>query len=211
MTLGPTTPPTLPISTRLGHLCPYRQHGAPAHSQHVSDSLPDPNDVPPSLKLSPHTLFPLDPDDLPPLTPVPPTSPPHPPPPPTFAFSSTHNYPAPHGFMSLGSTFSSHVRLVNTRADGGEVLGVKMMLEFQGPGGRYRLGEAIHGDESASVASGELPALRKGGGVELEVEAEMKELGLHVLICSVAWETLDGRKTFQRFFKFNVGRTPHGS
>jgi hypothetical protein len=48
-----------------------------------------------------------------------------------------------------------------------------------------------------------------GESVSLDVSAEMKEVGLQILICSVAWETLDGRRTFQRFFKFNVG--PRGS
>ena len=93
------------------------------------------------------------------------------------------------------------------------------MVEIQGPAGRYQLGEIIHrkpkrSEESPSgevqvhpveqAENGELPALMGGEGVELEVESEMKEIGLHVLICSVAWETLDGRRTFQRFLKFNV-------
>jgi hypothetical protein len=114
------------------------------------------------------------------------------------------------------------------------VKGVKMMLEVQGPGGRWRLGEIIHGEEgkvegqdeqdgseSATVKEekgdeevdqeeGKEEEVKKvsilppGEFVEMDVSAEMKELGLQVLICSVAWETESGRKTFQRFFKFNV-------
>jgi hypothetical protein len=130
------------------------------------------------------------------------------------------------------------------------------MLEIQGPGGRYRLGEIIHGEETPrpddklenekgpvngdgekaedlardspegescvtgeSGRSGEkddsslredaaaerLSELMPGESVSMDVSAEMKEVGLQILICSVAWETLDGRRTFQRFFKFNVG------
>lgn len=81
-----------------------------------------------------------------------------------------------------------------------------MMVEIQGPTGRYRLGEIVHGDkgEKARDEGGELPALANREGVDMEVDSEMKELGLHVLICSIAWETLDGRRTFQRFLKFNV-------
>ena len=129
-----------------------------------------------------------------------------------------------------------------------------MMCEVQGPGGRYRLGEVVHGqlqklssstapaineskqksesaedddvggraedvkddrekgestrdvqvDQEKINAESELP---KGEHIQLDVESEMKELGMHVLICSVAWETADGRRTFQRFLKFNVGHT----
>lgn len=125
----------------------------------------------------------------------------------------------------------------NGREEGEGVRGVRMMLEVQGPGGRYRLGEVIHGEETtpASTPNGPeggpagsedkeaakveeesessqveqavspvQPILRPGEFVELDVDAEMKELGLQVLICSVAWETDTGRRTFQRFFKFNV-------
>jgi hypothetical protein len=138
--------------------------------------------------------------------------------------------------MSLGSTLSVGVRLTNHRSEG-DVMGVRMMLEVQGPAGRYRLGEVIHGVKQAS-AEGEgdekeggksdgqdtsqkqplegpaepgvrrFPELAPGNSVELDISAEMKEMGLQVLICSVAWETMDGRRTFQRFFKFNVGVTP---
>jgi hypothetical protein len=122
--------------------------------------------------------------------------------------------------MSLGETFAFTLSLRNTSES--SVMGVRMMAELQGPGGRYKLGEIVHGEESPSVGATEgggadvgdeqlvkeddnLPELESGDAVKLGVETEMKELGLCVLICSVAWETLDGRRTFQRFFKFNVG------
>lgn len=77
-----------------------------------------------------------------------------------------------------------------------------MMIEVQGPNGRYRLGELAHD----GVKEGDPePDLEVGGEVGLEVGSEMKDVGLNVLICSVAWETPGGRKTFQRFLKFNVG------
>lgn len=89
-----------------------------------------------------------------------------------------------------------------------------MMVEVQSASGRARLGEAIHGQISDTSSEqplqegqeSQLPELKFGEMVELGVESEMKDLGLGVVIVSVAWETLDGRKTFQRFFKFNVGR-----
>jgi hypothetical protein len=43
--------------------------------------------------------------------------------------------------------------------------------------------------------------------VGLDVDSEMKDVGLNILIISVAWETAEGRKTFQRFLKFNVSLT----
>lgn len=54
------------------------------------------------------------------------------------------------------------------------------------------------------MAFADMPRLAAGGAVELDVQNEMKELGLQVLIVSVAWETEAGRRTFQRFFKFHV-------
>jgi hypothetical protein len=102
--------------------------------------------------------------------------------------------------MSLGETISTHVILANTSKE--PVPGVKMMIEVQGPNGRYRLGELAHD----GVKEGDPePDLEVGGEVGLEVGSEMKDVGLNVLICSVAWETPGGRKTFQRFLKFNVG------
>jgi hypothetical protein len=94
-----------------------------------------------------------------------------------------------------------------------------MMCEIQGPGGRYKLGEVIHGEMGTVIGEDEgkeqvgdvgeggelaLSTLAFGEKVSLDVESEMKELGLCVVICSVAWETDEGRRTFQRFFKYNV-------
>lgn len=106
--------------------------------------------------------------------------------------------------MSLGETFKVHVRLSNTSQ--APVLGVKMMIECQGPNGRYRLGEVVHDDGGGEErGEGEEPQLEAGDGVEMDVGSEMKDVGVNLLICSVAWETESGRRTFQRFFKFEVG------
>lgn len=97
--------------------------------------------------------------------------------------------------MSLGETIKTHVILANTSQ--APVRGVKMMIEVQGPNGRYKLGEIVEGE-------GEEADLQVDKEVGLDVASEMKDVGLNVLICSVAWETDGGRKTFQRFLKFNV-------
>lgn len=103
------------------------------------------------------------------------------------------------------------MRLHNT--SNAPVYGVKMMMEVQSPSGRVRLGEVVHGGErpegmdpsqAETRAWNELPQLAPGEGVELKGEHELAELGLHILICSVAWETEGGRRTFQRFLKFTV-------
>jgi hypothetical protein len=102
--------------------------------------------------------------------------------------------------------------LRNTKQDGTGVTGVRMMCEVQSPAGRYRLGEAIHGQSNnpdgegggEKEEAGVIPDLESGKSLVLDVDSELKELGLHVLIVSVAWETVDGRRTFQRFFKFTV-------
>ena len=95
------------------------------------------------------------------------------------------------------------------------------MCEVQGPGGRYRLGEIVHGqkaeDKDQDTGVGEngsggvatLPELPEGECIEMDVEGDIKEVGLHIIIVSVAWETLEGRRTFQRFFKFNVSSPLH--
>ncbi|WVR07213.1 hypothetical protein IAU60_004254 [Kwoniella sp. DSM 27419] len=132
-----------------------------------------------------------------------------------FHFSPTANYPTPFGNVTLGSTLALDLELENTHGNREDVLGIRMMVEVQGPSGRYRLGEVIHSTKAAapgSEAEGtvseedreELPALRHGESVKIAVESEMKDLGLNVIIVSAAWETLDGRRTMQRFLKFNV-------
>ncbi|WWD02772.1 hypothetical protein V865_000814 [Kwoniella europaea PYCC6329] len=174
-------------------------------------------------KISPPSLIP---SYLPSTTSISPTSPvPLPPPPREFHFSPTPNYPTPYGNVSLGSTLDLDVSLENTNVGKADVLGVRMMLECQGPGGRFRLGEVIHSNDNDKSKDGEqpssstsenirgaqdkqeheaLPILRYGEKVNLKIDNEIKDLGVNVLIVSVAWETLEGRKTFQRFLKFNV-------
>lgn len=128
-----------------------------------------------------------------------------------FQLSPTSNYQPPYGQASLGEKLTASVRLHNT--SNAPVYGVKMMMEVQSPSGRVRLGEVVHGGErpegmdpsqAETRAWNELPQLAPGEGVELKGEHELAELGLHILICSVAWETEGGRRTFQRFLKFTV-------
>jgi hypothetical protein len=111
--------------------------------------------------------------------------------------------------MSLGESIKTHVILSNTSSQ--PVIGVKMMIEVQGPNGRYRLGELVNRppvsssgmDLDGEEGQGE-SELEVDGEVGLDVDSEMKDVGLNILIISVAWETAEGRKTFQRFLKFNV-------
>lgn len=129
----------------------------------------------------------------------------------TFALSPTSNYPAPFGSALLGERLTASVRLANI--SDADVRGVKMMLEVQSPAARTRLGEVVHGGprpDDAEPASAdarpwdELPCLAAGESLEIDVEHPITELGQHILICSVAWETTEGRRTFQRFLKFNA-------
>ncbi|WVO16379.1 hypothetical protein L204_104054 [Cryptococcus depauperatus] len=168
------------------------------------------------LELTPTTLIPSQTDPL--FHHLPDSPLPTAPPPQGFAFSPTPNYPPPLGIISLGSRLKLQVALENIHRQQHAVLGVKMMVEIQMPTGRYRLGEIVHGRDmlpddppelpedksNSSPVNEQLPELPWGESIELGVEGEMKDLGLGVIVCSVAWETLDGRRTFQRFFKFNV-------
>ena len=49
-----------------------------------------------------------------------------------------------------------------------------------------------------------MPELGVGEAVALKVDSEVKEVGACVCIVSVAWETVEGRRTFQRFFRYTV-------
>ncbi|WVW83694.1 hypothetical protein I302_105715 [Kwoniella bestiolae CBS 10118] len=167
-------------------------------------------------QLSPPSLIPT---YIPSSQPISLTDPsPLPSPPREFHFSPTPNYPTPYGNVSLGSTLDLDISLENTGSQRNDVLGVRMMVECQGGSGRYRLGEVIHSNDSISTEGTEgtepkeeveekvdkLSVLKYGERVGLQIDNEIKDLGLNVLIVSVAWETLEGRKTFQRFLKFNV-------
>ncbi|OXC66030.1 hypothetical protein AYX13_05076 [Cryptococcus neoformans] len=162
------------------------------------------------LHISPLTLIPTSTPDA--SASIPPIPLPSPPPPTGFSFSPTPNYPSPFGSIPLGSKLDLRVGLENVHRQRYGVHGVRMMVEVQSASGRARLGEAIHGQISDTSSEqplqegqeSQLPELKFGEMVELGVESEMKDLGLGVVIVSVAWETLDGRKTFQRFFKFNI-------
>ncbi|WWC89524.1 uncharacterized protein L201_004448 [Kwoniella dendrophila CBS 6074] len=152
-------------------------------------------------------------------------------PPKEFNFSPTPNYPSTHlGLVYLGSILSLDLSLENTNQSKNDILGVKMMIETQGPGGRFRLGEVVHqnnkpennniDDDDTKIQKqsevdddndieneqneNKLPILKYGEKVDIKLENEIKDLGLNVLIVSIAWETLEGRKTFQRFLKFHV-------
>lgn len=152
------------------------------------------------LQLTPPSCLPNHPAPAP-LTPVPREPVDWPTLPSNFSISPSPHYAGPFGTMSLGETFSTSVRLANTSSE--PVRGVKMMLEMQGPNGRFRLGEIVH-DDGQTRDEGVESELEVQGEVEMDVKAEMKDVGVNLLICSVAWETPSGRKTFQRFFKFNV-------
>jgi hypothetical protein len=131
---------------------------------------------------------------------------------PPALLSTTSNYPGPFGVAAVGETLKLSVNLRNT--SGTPVRGAKMMLEIQSPTGRFRLGEAIHGvtqrEEGSEPSQAEnrtwddIPALQPEEGMVLDGQHDIAELKDHILICSVAWETPDGRRTFQRFMKFLV-------
>jgi hypothetical protein len=125
---------------------------------------------------------------------------------------TSSNYAPPYGTASLGETLTVGVRLRNT--SGAPVRGVKMMVEVQCASGRFRLGEMIHGaaaredgtdpSQAESRTWDAIPQLMSDEVLELAGSHDIAELKDHILICSVAWETPDGRRTFQRFVKFMV-------
>ncbi|RXK38508.1 hypothetical protein M231_04274 [Tremella mesenterica] len=170
------------------------------------------------LHLAPLTLLSSTNDDSPSFDPVPSANSPSipiPPPPTTFPLSQSPQLAHPNGVVSLGSPLSLGLQLRNSHVQKHDVLGVRMMVEIQSPSIKTRLGEIIHQtsspadkSDSENVTESEegtgFSVLRYDEAVILDSGCELKELGNHMIICSVAWETLDGRKTFQRFYRFTV-------
>lgn len=113
--------------------------------------------------------------------------------------------PSSFGQIQLGETFSSCL-CVNNEA-GSDVQAVKLTVEMQTANTKVVLGE--YGSKNAQLAP--------GGTVECVVAHEIKELGQHVLACTVSYRAPPGSRhppsaegsepgilSFRKFYKFAV-------
>lgn len=100
--------------------------------------------------------------------------------------------PQNFGNIFLGETFSSYISVHNE--SNAPVKDVTIKSELQTSSQRVTLSDP---SPQNTVDS--------GVSIDTVVHHEVKELGVHILVCSVSYRTPEGeRKIFRKFFKFNV-------
>eukprot|EP01137_Pigoraptor_chileana_P010016 Opistho-2@59080 len=102
--------------------------------------------------------------------------------------------PQNFGNIYLGETFSSYISVHNDSTQNARDVSIK--AELQTSSQRINLS-----DTSSKPAS----TLSPNGSIDMVVHHEVKELNIHILVCSVNYTTVDGeRMFFRKFFKFQV-------
>ncbi|KAF9585799.1 hypothetical protein BGW38_000699 [Lunasporangiospora selenospora] len=143
-----------------------------------------------------------------------------------FGVSELLMMPAAFGNIYLGETFTSYICANNESAH--PVRDVILKAELQTTSVRFGLSDTLAAQRSPlqtqmnqapqtprSLATtdfrptaslgGHVQLLESGKTNEMIVSHEIKELGTHILICSVQYTTLDGQqKSFRKFYKFQV-------
>ncbi|KJE92725.1 hypothetical protein CAOG_03639 [Capsaspora owczarzaki ATCC 30864] len=110
-----------------------------------------------------------------------------------FSLSSFLMLPQNFGNIFLGETFSSYISVHND--SNMRIRDVAVKAELQTTSQRVPLSDLAPSDKELSP----------GASVDVVVHHEVKELGVHILVCSVSYMTADDeRKIFRKFFKFNV-------
>ncbi|RUO97145.1 hypothetical protein BC936DRAFT_140906 [Jimgerdemannia flammicorona] len=111
-----------------------------------------------------------------------------------FGLSEVLTLPSAFGNIYLGETFSSYLCINNEAAVPVREVGVK--AELQTGSQRFNL---------TDTTSRPLATMDKGSTCEFVVSHEIKELGVHILVCSVHYVTADGeKKYFRKYYKFQV-------
>eukprot|EP00128_Syssomonas_multiformis_P012526 Colp12_sorted_trinity150504_noHs@24358 len=112
---------------------------------------------------------------------------------PPFGISETLTLPQNFGTIFLGQVFSSYVSVHNDSQFVTKDVSVK--AELQTSSQRLTLADT----------SGRNDILLPDASVDVVVNHEVKELGIHILVCSVQYSTNEGEKMFfRKFFKFEV-------
>ncbi|KAF9413491.1 hypothetical protein BGZ76_005019, partial [Entomortierella beljakovae] len=137
-----------------------------------------------------------------------------------FGISELLTMPASFGNIYLGETFTSYICANNESAH--PVRDVILKAELQTSTLRFALSDTLAGQrQKSSLGSSPDPASHPappspstGGHIqllesaktnEMIVSHEIKELGIHILVCSIQYTTLDGQqKSFRKFYKFQV-------
>ncbi|KAG0357798.1 hypothetical protein BG005_003105 [Podila minutissima] len=128
-----------------------------------------------------------------------------------FGVSELLTMPASFGNIYLGETFTSYICANNESTH--PVRDVILKAELQTSTLRFALSNTLSLPRSPSDSPSGIPAatgghiqlLESGRTNEMIVSHEIKELGIHILVCSVQYTTLDGQqKSFRKFYKFQV-------
>jgi len=138
-----------------------------------------------------------------------------------FGISELLTLPAAFGNIYLGETFTSYICANNESSH--PVRDVILRAELQTSTLRFTLSDTLASQrlqagtaksppEKSTPASaattatgGHIQLLESGKTNEMVVSHEIKELGIHILVCSIQYTTLDGQqKSFRKFYKFQV-------
>lgn len=102
--------------------------------------------------------------------------------------------PSAFGNIYLGETFSTYLCVNNESKEIAHE--VKMKAELQTSSQRFNLADT--NDEPLAI-------MEPGQSNEFSISHEIKELGVHILVCSIQYTTVDGRaRSFRKFYKFQV-------
>ncbi|KAI7829013.1 hypothetical protein BC939DRAFT_442544 [Gamsiella multidivaricata] len=132
-----------------------------------------------------------------------------------FGVSELLTMPASFGNIYLGETFTSYICANNESAH--PVRDVILKAELQTSTLRFALSDTLAGQRQhvpgrspsevppSPATGGHIQLLESGKTNEMIVSHEIKELGIHILVCSIQYTTLDGQqKSFRKFYKFQV-------
>ncbi|KAK5810035.1 hypothetical protein F5H01DRAFT_310454 [Linnemannia elongata] len=131
-----------------------------------------------------------------------------------FGVSELLTMPASFGNIYLGETFTSYICANNESAH--PVRDVILKAELQTSTLRFALSDTLanrrrsptdspSSPQSPPASGGHIQLLESGKTNEMIVSHEIKELGIHILVCSIQYTTLDGQqKSFRKFYKFQV-------
>jgi hypothetical protein len=110
-----------------------------------------------------------------------------------FEVNQLLKLPSSFGNIYLGETFTSYLSISNESSHA--VTDVSIKVELQTSSQRLVV---------VDTQSDPLPELKNNKSLEFIVNHEIKELGVHILVCSVNYNNTDGKKFLRKFYKFQV-------
>ncbi|KAG2177110.1 hypothetical protein INT43_007766 [Umbelopsis isabellina] len=112
----------------------------------------------------------------------------------SFGLDEVLVLPSAFGNIYLGETFSTYLCINNESKD--IVHEIKLKAELQTSSQRFNL---------ADTNDTPLASMDPGASNEFVISHEIKELGVHILVCLIHYTTPDGQpRSFRKFYKFQV-------